>query len=92
MSKIREDQIHKHAVVIGIICDMCGERSPGPDWSEKSRGSETVKLQHEETESYPEDVFGKRLELDFCPFCMEKEILPWLESKGVKVNYVDLPE
>ncbi len=90
--KVKEKKTYVSDIDIAIVCDLCGRRSENETWSESPHGRETVTLRHVDTESYPEDTFGKELVLDFCPDCLENKILPWLESQGVKAVYRDLPE
>lgn len=90
MAKITEKKTQIYDSQVAIVCDLCGTRSRPPDWCVASWGNETVTLEHRATESYPEGTFGKVLTIDFCPDCLKKKLLPWLETQGVKAEYKDV--
>ncbi len=75
-------------------CDLCGKPSADDsDW--KNGGYEvsetevemTVKLR--EGLRFPEGSYVEGYDIDLCPECFNNELVPWLISKGAKIERKD---
>jgi hypothetical protein len=78
-----EKTIEKHKEVDKVLCDFCGKQAYFPNGWENNMCS----LIHLVGGCYPEGDCRERLEIDICNDCFEKEIVPFLESKGIAMEY-----
>lgn len=74
-------------------CDLCGKESDSERYDNWNGGSydvdETeisIKIKQKEGSSYPEGGSGQEYDIDLCPDCFKKKLIPWLLSQGAKIK------
>lgn len=74
-------------VIVARICDMCGLKVPGPDWAHVNSYDvkETTVLMRTGY-NCPDGGSGTKTNIDLCPECFEKKLIPWLQSQGVQIR------
>lgn len=80
----------------GLLCDLCGKKSPDNyNWTVESFSVSETKLKIEtqlsqrEGSNYPEGGMGTEYEIDLCPECFKNRLVPWLQSEGAKIEERD---
>lgn len=73
-------------------CDICGKKGKYDDdgWSSNIyHVNETeikVTIKQKEGHSCPDGGSGTQHEIDLCPECFKKKLIPWLRSQGAEVK------
>ena len=86
----------KTVKLISKTCDMCGFAAAREDhWDDSSRyninnTNVDVRVKCEQGNGWPEGGSKTVYSIDLCPKCFKKELIPWLESKGVAVTEKDV--
>ena len=75
-------------------CDLCGKKSDREDWNATSIYSvnETeifIEVRQKKGQDYPEGGSGTKYEIDLCPDCFKKKLVPWLLSQGAVIKQED---
>jgi hypothetical protein len=77
-------------VCVKTICDLCGTESQKYGWDssiyERNETEISVSVVHEHTESYGDSGFTNKFAVDLCPDCFQKELIPWLKSRGAQIQ------
>ena len=77
--------------LVSRTCDLCGRESNEVRWEGKGiydveESEITIEVRLKEGESYPEDAFGTKYEIDLCPACFKERLVPWLKSQGADIH------
>ena len=86
---VPEYEVSRHTKT---TCDLCGAVSDSPDnWAGEPYAIEetelTVCVKHKDgTEYHHGEGYGTIYDVDLCPECFEKKLIPWLVSQGAKVE------
>ena len=92
--KVYEEIIRKDSFLKSRECDICGKKSKDErDWStgnyEIDETKIRIEIEYKEGSNYPEGGSGTECEIDLCPDCFKNELIPWLRSKGAKIEEKD---
>lgn len=72
-------------VVDHLVCDLCGKKSEGDNWSGRGYDVSDTRIEMTTGTNYGTD--GGDLEttsIDVCPDCFVSKLLPWAASHGAK--------
>jgi len=76
--------------LIEISCDLCGRKAKNENWDASSYEiNETeieVTVRYKNGSVHPGGGWGTNLIVDICPKCFKDELIPFLESKGTKIE------
>jgi len=64
-----------------VTCDLCGVEITCGNYE-----VDEVEISCKTGSSYPEGGCGEEIVVDMCSKCFENELIPWLKSKGVKIE------
>ena len=71
-------------------CDLCGATAKSGDWESSTYEVNEVEVEvivrTKQGENYPEGGSGTKIEVDLCPKCFKNILVPFLQSKGAKVE------
>ncbi len=71
-------------------CDLCGRESKRSDWDagcyEVNETEIKMTIKQKEGSNYPEGGSGTEYEIDLCPDCFTKRLVPWLKAEGATVE------
>jgi len=77
-------------ILIKRKCDLCGMESKSSDWDggtyEVKETEIKITIKQREGSSYPEGGLGTKYEIDLCPECFKKRMVPWLISEGATIK------
>lgn len=80
-------EYREHTVLDKTVCDMCGaETTDYYSWPHCHHSVNKTIIRYEWGFHYPEGNAISMFDIDLCPRCFEGELIPWLESRGVKVR------
>jgi hypothetical protein len=74
-------------VIDKTFCDICGNEFTKPHHT--TGDIEEIIIRHRRGEEYPEGGYGDMLDMDVCPACMNKIIVPFLKSVAKRIEYVE---
>ena len=80
----------QRAVLVKRSCDLCGKESNSADWSSSlyivAETEIEITISQKEGHQYPEGGSGTNYEIDLCPDCFTKKLVPWLISEGAQIK------
>lgn len=65
-----------------IKCDICGKVSKS-NWREEFYDATETSAELKTGRSYPEGGDGEKYEIDICPECFKKKLIPFVETFGI---------
>ncbi len=79
--------------LVKTVCDLCGRAAVRGNWSSSNWAVNEVEVEvhvhQKDGFSYPEGGNGNEYTVDLCPSCFRDELIPWLKSKGAKIEQAD---
>lgn len=91
--KVYEEQVvpaTTKKVCVRRKCDLCGVESKSSDWAgawyEVNETDVRVTVKHRVGSQFPEGSSGEEYEVDICPECFQKRLIPWLKSQGANIT------
>lgn len=85
-----KEELTKRSVLIETKCDICGKIAKYGSWEKSTWDVEdvevSVSINHKSGKSYPECSWGTTYNVDLCPECFQKKLIPWLESQGAEIS------
>jgi hypothetical protein len=89
MARVTEKEARTETVtkIVSLTCDVCGRPHPSPsqenDWGEDYYRARKVLVLLKEVDEFPgEPEMGQQWEVDMCPECFLKKLLPWVRAFG----------
>lgn len=89
--EIKETRTCATEEVVALVCDLCGTRSPGPDWSHGFYDVDKVNINWSNGKCYPGDVDTDFTWVDLCPTCFRTRLLTWVVAQGGQYQIEDRP-
>lgn len=82
--KLTEQKNVKKVFVTETVCDICGLRNKGDDWSNGTFKVSETDVFYRHGELYPEGGSTTTKKADICPTCFTEKLVPALEALGCK--------
>ena len=77
-------------VLVETTCDLCGKVAKRGNWGSSTYNVNEVEVEvtvrQKDGSSYPDGGWGTALEVDICPDCFKNTLIPFLRSKGAKIE------
>jgi len=90
---VKEEPAKKVSVLNKTTCDLCNKAAKHGHWESSAwEVNETeieVTVRQKDGSEYPEGGSGTKYEVDMCPNCFKKKLIPWLESQGCMAKRED---
>lgn len=90
----REVPARVEEVVVGLKCDLCEKTVKRDRWGfetyEINDVLVSIKMHRKTGESFSDCGFQQEQEIDICPNCWDEVIMPFLKSKGVDPEIVEM--
>jgi hypothetical protein len=77
---------YKSTILDETICDLCGARAKNGEWDDGLYSLLDIEVSYTEGSQYPEGGYGTKYEVDICPECFKKKLIPWLENQGAEIH------
>jgi RNA polymerase subunit RPABC4/transcription elongation factor Spt4 len=79
--------------LVNRSCDLCGRQAKANEWGDSIFDADeteiAVSVRQREGKNYPEGGYGTKYEIDLCPDCFKKRLVPWLQSQGADIEEKD---
>lgn len=76
--------------LVETTCDLCGAKAKQGNWESYAFQVNEVEVEvivkQSDGSAYPEGGWGKKLIVDICPKCFKETLIPFLRSKGAKIE------
>jgi uncharacterized protein (DUF2225 family) len=83
--------IEEREVLDEVSCDLCGKIGKDGDWEtstwEVAESKIEIEVRYKDGDSYPEGGQGEKYNVDICPECFKKKLIPWLKSQECRAEF-----